>query len=135
MKSQSPESALFKKFTTRCRFDLRVDELADSNKVSEGEAILRHLSPIAHMVALDERGKDLSSPDLAALLEQTSADQKLPTFVIGGADGLTDSVRKQAKTMLRFGRVVWPYQLIRGMLAEQIYRAQTILDRHPYHRH
>ena len=108
--------------------------MSESDKVGEAEATLRRLNPAAHLIALDERGQDLTSPQLAEVLETAAADQRIPTFVIGGADGLASSLTDRAHTLLRFGRVVWPHQLIRGMLAEQIYRAQTILDGHPYHR-
>ena len=55
-------------------------------------------------------------------------------FVIGGADGLSNALRERANTLLRFGSMTWPHQIVRGLLFEQIYRAETILLGHPYHR-
>lgn len=89
----------------------------------------------ATLVALDERGKDMTSADFATLLA-TWRDEGVDrtAFVIGGADGLDGSVLDAADRRLRFGRQTWPHLLVRAMLAEQIYRAMTILAGHPYHR-
>ena len=89
----------------------------------------------ARVVLLDERGDDLSSRKLARLIE---AERDGLAFLIGGADGFADSLRMglapRTATTLRFGRAVWPHMLARLMLAEQLYRAATILTGHPYHR-
>jgi 23S rRNA (pseudouridine1915-N3)-methyltransferase len=86
-------------------------------------------------VALDERGKSLGSPQFATMLASwRDAGEPRVTFVIGGSDGLPDIVRKSARTSLAFGVQTWPHLLVRTMLAEQIYRAVTILSGHPYHR-
>ena len=113
---------------------VQLDELRESNKETEGQAILTRLRPQSFIIALDERGQDLTSLELAQTLKTANDQAKLPTFIIGGADGLVQIVLDRADLSLRFGRVVWPHQLIRGMLAEQMYRAQTIQTRHPYHR-
>ena len=87
------------------------------------------------IVALDERGKDLSSRQLADRIAGWRDDGiRDIVFLIGGADGLDGRVRERADLLLSFGRVTWPHMLMRGMLAEQIYRAQCILAGHPYHR-
>jgi 23S rRNA (pseudouridine1915-N3)-methyltransferase len=86
------------------------------------------------LVALDGRGTQLSSADLAKRLDtwrQSAADL---AFVIGGAEGLHESVLKKASLVLSLGAMTWPHLLARGMLLEQIYRAQQILAGHPYHR-
>ncbi|HXN43226.1 MAG TPA: 23S rRNA (pseudouridine(1915)-N(3))-methyltransferase RlmH [Xanthobacteraceae bacterium] len=89
----------------------------------------------AAIVALDARGKALSSIDLAERLERWR-DQGTPAviFLIGGADGLAERWRGRAELALCFGAATWPHQLVRIMLLEQIYRAMTILSGHPYHR-
>ena len=76
----------------------------------------------------------MSSPDLAQKLEnwRLNGVSKI-CFLIGGADGHTDEVRKRADLILSFGKLTFPHMLIRAVLAEQIYRAQTILNGHPYH--
>jgi 23S rRNA (pseudouridine1915-N3)-methyltransferase len=89
----------------------------------------------AAIVALDARGKALSSSDLAGRLERWR-DRGTPavTFLIGGADGLAEPLRGRAELVLCFGAATWPHQLVRIMVLEQIYRAMTILAGHPYHR-
>jgi 23S rRNA (pseudouridine1915-N3)-methyltransferase len=86
-------------------------------------------------IALDERGKSLCSDDFAALL-QRHLDQGTPSmaFLIGGPDGHGAEMRRKAGLLLSFGPMTWPHRLARAMLAEQIYRAVTILVKHPYHR-
>jgi 23S rRNA (pseudouridine1915-N3)-methyltransferase len=86
-------------------------------------------------VALDERGKALPSEAFAAKIgdwrDRGAGDL---AFLIGGADGHGDAVRARADFLLAFGPMTWPHMLVRGMLAEQLYRAQQILAGHPYHR-
>jgi 23S rRNA (pseudouridine1915-N3)-methyltransferase len=86
-------------------------------------------------IVLDERGKSLSSDDFAALLRR-HLDQGMPSvaFLIGGPDGHGAETRRKAGLLLSFGPMTWPHRLARAMLAEQIYRAVTILVKHPYHR-
>jgi 23S rRNA (pseudouridine1915-N3)-methyltransferase len=89
----------------------------------------------AALCVLDERGKLLSSPDFAAELSAwRDAGRQDAAFVIGGADGVDPSLRARADLQLSFGRMVWPHMLVRVMLAEQLYRAATILAGSPYHR-
>jgi len=89
----------------------------------------------ARRVVLDSRGRGLSSEDFAARLaafRDGGADAAV--FLIGGADGLPDEARKDADLVLAFGAATFPHQIVRILLAEQIYRAATILTGHPYHR-
>ena len=88
----------------------------------------------AHLVLLDSRGKQLSSEELAQTVGRLrdSGTQRL-VFAIGPADGWSDRARKRANLLLSFGRVTLPHQLARVVLAEQVYRAFTILSGHPYH--
>ena len=86
-------------------------------------------------VLLDERGKQLSSEELATLLGRWRDDGIRETrFMIGAADGHSDEERQSADLLLAFGKATWPHLLARAMLMEQIYRATTILAGHPYHR-
>ena len=86
-------------------------------------------------VILDQRGENLDSAALAALLRRWRADNcPAAAFIIGGADGLAPSLAQRAKFRLAFGAATWPHQLVRIMLLEQLYRAGTILAGHPYHR-
>ena len=91
--------------------------------------------PSSFTIVLDERGKALSSEDFAGLF-QRHLDQGTGTlsFLIGGPDGHAPETRQKAGLLLSFGPMTWPHRLARIMLAEQIYRAVTILVKHPYHR-
>lgn len=102
---------------------------------SEADALLAALPAEGRIIALDEHGRDLGSAEMAALLGRwRDQGERLVTFVIGGADGLDQAVLARAELRLAFGRATWPHMLVRAMLAEQIYRAGTILSGHPYHR-
>jgi 23S rRNA (pseudouridine1915-N3)-methyltransferase len=104
-------------------------------KAAEAGLLLHALPESGPIIAMDERGDDLSSQDFTALLaEWRDQGHQDCGFVIGGADGLDDSVRQRAAKTLRFGRATWPHMVVRVMLAEQLYRAQQIMAGHPYHR-
>jgi 23S rRNA (pseudouridine1915-N3)-methyltransferase len=108
---------------TRKRMDEEAERLAA--RVPEG----------AHVVLLDARGKGMTSEDFAEMLAALrDAGTKDFAFVIGGPDGLGTLPRIKSGRSLAFGPQTWPHMLVRAMLAEQIYRAMTILAGHPYHR-
>ncbi len=104
-------------------------------KQQEGELLLAALPRGARIIALDERGKTMSSRDFAELLGrwQDEGVQDL-AFLVGGADGLSKAARQAADVILSLGRMTWPHMLVRGLLAEQLFRAESILSGHPYHR-
>jgi len=107
------------------------DELAER----EGEKILSQLADGAKLIALDERGKAPESKRFAAQLGAWRDDGiQTTTLVIGGAGGLSKTVRARADLTISFGLQTWPHMLARAMLAEQLFRAATILQGHPYHR-
>ncbi len=107
----------------------------DELKAREAALLLDALPAGARVVALDERGKALASEDFARQLGrwQDEAVSDL-AFVIGGADGLAADVRHRADLVLSLGAMTWPHMLVRVLLAEQLFRAQSILTGHPYHR-
>ena len=108
---------------------------AASRKTEEAKAVGTVLAPAGLVIALDERGKSLSSDDFAQRLARWRDDGKPAlSFIIGGADGLDPGFVKSADLALSFSPLTWPHQLVRIMLAEQLYRATTILSGHPYHR-
>jgi len=112
-----------------------VEDRKGGGMAAEAELLARVLPAGAVIVALDERGQTLSSPELAQrLADWRDAGRQDLAFVIGGADGLAPALRDRADLALSFGRLVWPHMLVRVMLAEQIYRAATILSGSPYHR-
>lgn len=103
-------------------------------KKKEGEIILQWLKPDDYLVALDEHGKQFSSEALADFLqERATASTKNIVFVIGGAFGLDEQVLKKAKTTWSLSQLTFPHQLVRLILAEQVYRACTILHNEKYH--
>jgi 23S rRNA (pseudouridine1915-N3)-methyltransferase len=108
---------------------------AAARKADEARAIQEHLPGDVRLIALDERGKTIDSHGFAQQLTHWRDDGKASaSFVIGGADGLDPDLVKRADMILSFSPLTWPHQLVRIMLAEQLYRATTILSGHPYHR-
>lgn len=159
-----PEAALIAEYAKRLQWPLGLEEVEERRALSgpalkarEGELLAEALERSASkkagsrkpgpkkdvakkdgrqiLVALDERGKSLGSRDfarkLAAWQDQGVAET---VFVIGGADGLAETLRDRADLVLSLGQMTWPHMLARAMLVEQIYRAQQILAGHPYHR-
>lgn len=112
-----------------------VEDRKGGGKPAEAAVLERAIPETAHVIALDERGRHLTSPDFAALLAQERdggcADL---AFVIGGADGLDPALVARADMALSLGVMVWPHMLVRVMLSEQLYRAASILAGSPYHR-
>ena len=104
-------------------------------KQAEAELLASSIPSGAKVVCLDERGKTLSSRRFAQVIGDWQ-DQGVGdiAFFIGGADGLDDSLRLRADLMISFGSMTWPHMLVRSLLAEQLFRASTILSGHPYHR-
>jgi len=101
----------------------------------EGSKLQEYLSPLTRLVLLDERGKDFSSVQFARWIgDRRDAGDKSLLFALGGPDGHASQLREQADLLYAFGRATWPHQLARILLAEQLYRAATILAAHPYHR-
>ncbi|MEM7223587.1 MAG: 23S rRNA (pseudouridine(1915)-N(3))-methyltransferase RlmH [Pseudomonadota bacterium] len=106
-----------------------------SLKEREGELILAAIPEGARLVALDERGKLITSEAFAALIgDLRDAGERDLAFAIGGPEGLSRAVLDRAWRTLALGRMTWPHMMVRGLLAEQLYRAQSILAGHPYHR-
>jgi len=99
-------------------------------------ALLRKAIPAGAVICvLDERGRQMTSPDFAAsLADWRDQGRQDLALVIGGADGIDAALRKDADMALSFGKMVWPHMLVRVMLTEQLYRAATILAGTPYHR-
>jgi 23S rRNA (pseudouridine1915-N3)-methyltransferase len=101
----------------------------------ESIAIASVIPEGAAVVILDERGESLDSAGFTRMLQRWRDDgREALAFVIGGPDGLADSLRDRSERRLAFGAATWPHQLVRVMLLEQVYRAVTILSGHPYHR-
>lgn len=112
-----------------------VEDKKGGGMEAEAALLARTLPEGAYLVALDERGRTMTSPDFAATVARArDGGRQDVAFLIGGADGLAPSLRAQADLALSFGPMVWPHMLARVMLAEQLYRAASILAGAPYHR-
>lgn len=108
---------------------------AAQRKTREAELLLEACADAHRIIALDERGKDMTSPALAQKIGDWQQEGSSHfAFVIGGQDGLDASIRQRADLTLSFGKLTWPHMLVRPLLAEQLYRSYTILTNHPYHR-
>lgn len=108
---------------------------SDARKTEEARLIMGALPPTGAVVTMDERGKAWDSVKFANWIGQLRVDNvQALTFIIGGADGLAPDLLSKADFKLSFSPLTWPHQLVRIMLAEQLYRTTTILTGHPYHR-
>jgi len=137
-----PMLALYRDYVARLSWPVTLKEVEERRKLAPPERIAAEsrllvdaLPDKATIVALDQRGRSLSSEDFAARLGQWR-DQGVGdlAFVIGGADGLAPEWRRRAALVLSLGAMTWPHLLVRVMLSEQLFRAQAILSGHPYHR-
>ena len=126
---RGPEAELVERYAKRIGWPFRLTELPDTGgrmPPAEANSVL---------IALDEKGEQLGSAELARRLERWRDDGKREArFLIGAADGHSAEDRARADLLLAFGRATWPHLLARAMLAEQLWRATSILANHPYHR-
>jgi 23S rRNA (pseudouridine1915-N3)-methyltransferase len=105
----------------------------EAARAEESDRILSQLDRNAFVVLLDERGRNLDSPELARTLQGAFDAAKVVVIVIGGAYGVDDRVRARANLVWSLSRLVFPHQLVRLIAAEQLYRAQEIAAGRPYH--
>ena len=126
---RGPEADLVQRYAKRLSWPFKVSELPDTGgKVPA-------IEPQTRLVLLDETGEVLPSREIAATLGRWRDDGvREARFMIGAADGFDAAERAQADLLLSFGRATWPHLLARAMLAEQLWRATSILANHPYHR-
>ena len=126
---RSPEAELTDRYLKRISWPVRLTELPDRG------GTMPSVQAGGVTVLLDERGEPMSSMALAKILEKwRDGGKREARFLIGAADGHSDQVRSQADLLLSFGPATWPHLLARAMLAEQLFRATSILANHPYHR-
>jgi 23S rRNA (pseudouridine1915-N3)-methyltransferase len=111
-----------------------IEDRKGGGMAAEADLLRAKLPKGAALVCLDERGQTMTSPDFANRLGGWRDQARDVAFVIGGADGIDPALRAEADLLLSFGKMVWPHMLVRVMLAEQLYRAATILAGGPYHR-
>jgi 23S rRNA (pseudouridine1915-N3)-methyltransferase len=126
---RSPEADLVDRYLKRIAWPTKLTELPDRGGRTPD------LPPNSVTVALDERGRAISSMELAKRLDAWRDEGKREArFLIGAADGHQEEQRAGADLLLSFGTATWPHLLVRAMLAEQLFRATSILANHPYHR-
>ena len=126
---RGPEAELVERYLARVSWPTRITELPDRG------GRIPPLPPSSVTVLLDEKGKSLTSLAFAEQLGRWRDDGKREArFMIGAADGFDDGARGQADLLLNFGTMTWPHLMARAMLAEQLWRAASILAGHPYHR-
>jgi 23S rRNA (pseudouridine1915-N3)-methyltransferase len=126
---RSPEAGLIDRYAKRIAWPFKVTELPDN-----GGTIPPPLSPHRD-VLLDERGRQMTSEEFAALLGRWRDDGvRDARFLIGAADGHGDVARDKADLLIAFGAMTWPHMIARAMLVEQLWRATSIIAGHPYHR-
>ena len=140
---RGPELELAQRYQKRLRWPITILEQAEApshlsveeRKSKEAEFHRQNLKQTTTLICLDEGGKNIDSQAFADLLQRAS-ETKGPDIklLIGGPDGLDKSLLQESDFSLSFGKLTWPHQIVRALLLEQLYRAQTILDGHPYHR-
>ena len=141
MKS-GPEWILFNKYLRRITWPLTIREVVERRPLKKQQLMAREANLLANavptgafLIALDKSGKSISSDSFARLFQDLrSENQREIAFVIGGTEGIDTSLLSQANLKLSMGAQTWPHLLARCMLLEQIYRVQSILTNHPYHR-
>jgi 23S rRNA (pseudouridine1915-N3)-methyltransferase len=127
---QSAEAELVDRYLKRIKWDTKITELPDM-----GGSLPAVKDTPCRSIMLDEKGEQMGSVDFANLLGRWRDDGVRETrFLIGAADGFGDEQRASADRLIAFGRATWPHMMARAMLAEQLFRATSILANHPYHR-
>ena len=142
LKKTAPEYKIMAEYLKRMKWSVTLKEYeaqkgpgGEALKSAEGRLLLSGIDKTAKVVVLDEHGETLSSREFAKHIQKwQSTGVDTVAFLIGGADGHGEQVKARADLTLSFGRMTLPHFLMRVVLTEQIYRAQTILSGHPYHR-
>lgn len=134
-KKKSPEAEIINEYVKRSKWEVQIKEKDNSNQDDEAKFLLSTIPAGAKVIVLDERGENLKSLELADRIGNwlNNGCSEI-CFLIGGADGHLQETRNKADLVLSFGKLTLPHILMRVVLSEQIYRIQTILAGHPYHR-
>ncbi|MDY4841749.1 MAG: 23S rRNA (pseudouridine(1915)-N(3))-methyltransferase RlmH [Alphaproteobacteria bacterium] len=134
-KKNSPEAEIIAEYIKRSGWQICIKEADNSTQAEEAKFLQGAIPAGAKVIVLDERGENLKSLELAQKVEnwQINGCSEI-CFLIGGADGHLPETRQRADLLLSFGKLTLPHILMRAVLAEQIYRIQTIINHHPYHR-
>ena len=134
-KRQSPEAQIIEEYVKRSGWEVVIKEKDNATQAEEAKFLQENIPSGAKVVVLDERGENIKSMELATRIENWMLNGCSEIcFLIGGADGHLPSTRNRADLVLSFGKLTLPHMLMRAVLSEQIYRVQTIISHHPYHR-
>lgn len=134
-KKNSPEAQIIAEYVKRSGWEVIIKEKDNATQEEEARFLQDSIPAGAKVIVLDERGENIKSMDLAQRIENWMLNGCSEIcFLIGGADGHLQSTRDRANLILSFGKLTLPHILMRAVLAEQIYRVQTIIGHHPYHR-
>lgn len=137
----NPQKEIFETYVNRLPWNIALKELEVKSAVTgevlkqkEGELLLSAAANSAKIILLDERGKNLSSKEFAEQISNFQDNGQNLTFIIGGASGVSEEVKRKANLILSLGKLTFPHMMVRSILAEQLYRAYSIINNHPYHR-
>lgn len=138
----NPQKEVFNIYIERIPWNVSLRELeiksggeAEVLKQKESELLLNSAISCDKIILLDEYGKNLSSMEFADLIKNyRDSGQNNLAFIIGGASGVSDILRKKASQIISLGKMTFPHMMVRSILAEQLYRAYSIIHNHPYHR-
>ncbi len=135
LKPSSHFYSAYEEYNKRLKGRLSIIELDGKSQADEHDKIISKINPKCNIIALDEKGKELSSVKFSKKINAFQTEKNGQTqIIIGGADGLPNEIRGQADLILSFGRQTWPHMMARVMILEQLYRAEKIIAKHPYHR-
>ena len=116
-------------------YEVKKNLPAETLKQEEAKLLLKDISPQDIIIALDERGKNIDSVSFSQIIENAQSDNiEKCFFFIGGAHGLAPEIRQRANYIISFGKMTVPHKIARILLTEQVYRALTIINNHPYHK-
>lgn len=134
-KKNSPEAQLIAEYVKRSNWEVVIKEKDNASQEEEAKFLQENIPNGAKVIVLDERGENLKSLELSHRIENWMLNGCSELcFLIGGADGHLQTTRDRADLILSFGKLTLPHMLMRAVLTEQIYRIQTIISHHPYHR-
>lgn len=142
VKSKSPEMEIINEYLKRIKgSSVKIIELEVKNfsneldkKQKEADLISKHISENDFIICMDEHGDNLTSVKFADVIRAQQGQGNDIAFIIGGAFGIHESLLNKANKKIAFGKCTYPHKLLRAMLAEQLYRAFTIINNHPYHK-
>lgn len=137
----SPHQKIYELYLKRLPWKIELKELEVKSKISgellkekEGQLLLNSVKSCNQVIVLDEKGKNLTSREFAFLIEHLRLNSNNIGFVIGGADGVANFVKEKAQNIISLGKMTFPHLMVRSILLEQLYRAYSIINNHPYHR-